>query len=233
MTKKILVCDDEPALVKLFSQILLKNGYEVLCAGNGHEALPLLFTQKPSLVLLDVVMPRMDGWRTCSRIRELSDVPIIMLTGQERSEDDIVRGLDYGADEYLLKPVGSRELLARVRAVLRRSELDVGDVAQKKVTYGDEYISVNLATRYISVNGRRVKLTPREFSLFAFLVENQGRILTHRQLLEKVWGFEYIDDLDYVRIYISHLRQKIEPDPALPSYIITEPGVGYCFDRAG
>jgi len=231
MVKKILVVDDDAALVRLFDQILTGKGYEVLEASNGQEALRLFFAQKPDLVLLDIVMPEMDGWQTCSRIRELSDVPIIMLTGQQKNEDDVVRGLDYGADDYLLKPVGSKELLARVRAILRRAELPPAPDVERRVTYSDDYLAVDIAERRVMVNGKRVKLTPIEFRLLALLVENAGRILTHQQLLEKVWGWEYADDLDYVRIYISHLRRKIEPEPAQPRYIITEPGVGYYFQK--
>jgi len=232
MVKKILVVDDDDALVRLFDQILTGKGYEVLKASNGQEALRLFFAHKPDLVLLDIVMPELDGWQTCSRIRDLSDVPIIMLTGQQKSEDDVVRGLDYGADDYLLKPVGSKELLARVRAILRRAELPPALDVEKRVTYSDDYLAVDIAERKVMVNGKRVKLTPIEFRLLALLVENAGRILTHQQLLEKVWGWEYADDLDYVRIYISHLRRKIEPEPAKPRYILTEPGVGYYFQKA-
>jgi len=229
--KKILVVDDEPALVRLIEQVLSVKGYEVLKASNGQEALRLFFTHRPDLVILDVVMPRMDGWQTCSRIREVSDVPIIILTGREKTEDSVVRGLDYGADEYLIKPVGNRELLARVRAMLRRAEMTSTRDVLEGITYNDDRLSVDITDRKVMVNGERVKLTPREFGLLAHLVENAGRVLTHKQLLEAVWGWEYVDDLDYVRIYISHLRQKLEPEPSLPKYILTEPGVGYYFDK--
>ena len=233
MGKKVLIVDDDEVLVRLIDQVLTQQGYEVLKAGNGQEALRLLFAHKPELVLLDVVMPKMDGWQTCSRIRDVSDIPIIMLTGKQKAEDDIVRGLDYGADDYLIKPVGNRELVARVRAALRRAELSSSSVdAKREITYSDGFLTVDVAERKVIVNGERVKLTPREFRLFALLVENAGHILTHKQVLEKVWGWEYTDDLDYVRIYISHLRQKIEPAPVLPRYIITEPGVGYYFQKA-
>jgi len=234
MAKKILVVDDEPALVKVLAQVLTKKGYEVLEADNGQEALRLFFTHKPDMVLLDVVMPGLDGWQTCSRIRDISPtIPIIMLTGRRKTEDDVVRGLDHGADEYLLKPVGNRELVARVRAVLRRAELpsyleDKG----KAITFSDGFLTVDVTERKVMVNGEKVKLTPKEFRLLAILLENAGRIRTHQQLLENVWGWEYVDDLDYVRIYISHLRRKIEPEPTLPKYIITEPGVGYYFQKS-
>ena len=229
ITKKILVVDDDPALIRLVDQVLTEKGYEVLKARNGQEALRLLFDHKPDLVLLDVVMPEMDGWQTCSRIRDISDVPIIILTGQRNSEDDIVCGLDYGADEYLLKPVGNKELVARVRAVLRRAELTSRQEKKQNTVFNDGVLTVDVAERKVAVNGERVKLTPREFRLLVLLVENAGHVVTHREILEKVWGWEYIDDVDYVRIYISHLRQKLEPDPAQPKYILTESGVGYYF----
>jgi len=230
--KQILVIDDDPMFCKLVEQVLTQKGYEVLKASNGQEGLRLLFAHKPDLVLLDVAMPVMDGWQTCDRIRDISDIPIIILTGIHKDEDDIVRGLDYGADDYLVKPVGNKELVARVRATLRRAELPSSPEAKREITYSDGFLTVDVTKRKVIVNGKRVKLTPREFRLLALLVENAGRILTHKQILEKVWGWEYVDDVDYVRIYISHLRQKIEPDPPLPRYIITEPGVGYHFQEA-
>ena len=233
MGNKILVIDDDPSFLRLVEQILTQQGYEVLTASSGEEGLRILFAHKPDLVLLDVVMVKMDGWQTCQRIRDISDIPIIMITGKHKAEEDIVRGLDYGADDYLIKPVGNRELIARVRAVLRRTELPPSAEARTKVTYVDDFLTIDVADRKVIVNGKQVKFTPREFSLLALLVQNAGHILTHKQVLEKVWGWEYTDDLDYVRIYISHLRQKIEPVPAQPRYIITEPGVGYKFEKAG
>ena len=229
MTKKILVVDDEPAQVRLVDMVLSNNGYEVLKASNGQEALRVIFEFKPDLVILDVVMPGIDGWQTCARIREVTDIPVIMLTGQRNSEDDIVRGLDYGADEYLSKPLGNRELLARVRAALRRAESPSYLDNRKKTVFNDDYLNVDVSERRVSVNGERLKLTPREFRLLALLLDNAGRVIPHQQALENVWGWEYIDDVDYVRIYVSHLRQKIEPDPSHPKYILTEPGVGYYF----
>ena len=229
MTKKILVVDDDPAQLSLVDQILTHHGYEVLRASGGQEALRVIFEQKPDLVLLDVVMPGIDGWQTCSRIREVTDIPVIMLTGKRNNEDDVVRGLDYGADEYLSKPLGNRELVARVRAALRRAERPSYLDEKKKTLFTDNYLTVDVAERKVTVNGERIKLTPREFRLLALLVENSGRVLSHQQVLEDVWGWEYIDDVDYVRIYISHLRQKIELDSSQPKYILTEPGVGYYF----
>ena len=233
MTKKILIVDDDPSMVGLISQVLSSKGYEVLESNNGQDALRLLYSQKPDLVLLDVVMPIMDGWQTCSRIRDISAaIPIIMLSGQRKTEEDVVRGLDYGADDYLIKPVGNKELAARVQAMLRRAELSSSVEDQgRDVAFSDGYLTVDIVQRRVIVDGNRVKLTPIEFRLLALLLQNTGRILMHQQLLEKVWGWEYVDDLDYVRIYISHLRKKIEPNPALPKYIITEPGVGYYFQK--
>jgi DNA-binding response OmpR family regulator len=231
MGKKILVVDDDPILMRLVKGVLAQKGYEVLTAGDGQEALQVIFAHKPDMVLLDVQMPRMDGWQTCSRIREVSDIPVVMLTGMQTSEADVVRGLDYGADDYLIKPVGNRELVARVRAILRRAETPATATAERQITFSNDYLTVDIAARNVMVEGKRVKLTPIEFRLFAMLVENAGRIMTHKQLLEKVWGWEYIDDLDYVRIYISHLRQKIEKDAAQPEYIMTESGVGYFFKK--
>jgi two-component system KDP operon response regulator KdpE len=233
MTKKILVVDDEPAQLRLVNQVLSNNGYKVLQASNGQESLRIVFEEKPDLVLLDVMMPGIDGWQTCSCLREITDIPIIMLTGKRNSEDDIVRGLECGADEYLSKPLGNRELLARVRSALRRAEQPSYLEKKQKTIYSDGYLVVDVDERRVEVNGERLKLTPREFRLLSLLIENADRVLTHQQVLENVWGWEYIDDVDYVRIYISHIRQKIEPDPSQPKYILTEPGVGYCFHKKG
>jgi two-component system KDP operon response regulator KdpE len=232
MLKKILVVDDEPVQLRMVEQVLSVSGYGVVKAGSGEEAIRLVYEGKPDLVILDVLMPGIDGWQTCRCIREASDVPIIMLTGKRNSEDDIVRGLECGADEYLTKPVGNRELLARVRAALRRADKPATQRGRKNTLFTNEYLTVDVAERKVTVNGERLKLTPREFRLLALLVENAGRIMSHQQVLENVWGWEYIDDVDYVRIYISHLRQKIESDPSQPKYILTEPGVGYYFSGA-
>jgi len=231
--KKVLIIDDDATFRNLVEQVITQKGYQVLKASSGREGLRLMFDQRPDLVLLDVVMPSIDGWQVCTRIREISDVPIIMITGRHKSEEDIVRGLDYGADDYLTKPVRSKELVARVQAILRRAELPYLQDIRQGIIYSDDFLTVDITERKVTVNGKRVKLTPREFRLFTLLVENAGHILTHKQLLEKVWGWEYTDDVDYVRIYISHLRQKIEPDPSLPKYIITESGVGYYFQKPG
>ena len=231
MTKKVLVVDDEPAQLRLAEQVLKSNGYQVILANSGQESLRMIVDQKPDLVILDVMMPGIDGWQTCSCVRELTDIPIIMLTGKRTSEDDIVRGLECGADEYLAKPLGNREFLARVRSALRRAEQPSYLEKKEKTVYSDDYLAIDVEDRKVEVNGERLKLTPREFRLLALLIENADHVLSHQQVLENVWGWEYIDDVDYVRIYISHLRQKIEPDTSQPKYILTEPGVGYSFHK--
>ena len=232
MTKKILVVDDEPAQLRLAEQVLKSNGYQVILANSGQESLRMIVDQKPDLVILDVMMPGIDGWQTCSCVRELTDIPIIMLTGKRTSEDDIVRGLECGADEYLAKPLGNREFLARVRSALRRAEQPSYLEKKEKTVYSDDYLAIDVEDRKVEVNGERLKLTPREFRLLALLIENADHVLSHQQVLENVWGWEYIDDIDYVRIYISHLRQKIEKIPSQPKYILTEPGVGYYFHKS-
>jgi len=228
--KKILIVDDDPVFVRLVEKALTCKGYEVLEAGGGQEGLRVMFSQRPDIVLLDVAIPGMDGWQTCKRIRDVCDIPVIMLAGQYKAEQDIVRGLEYGADDYVIKPVGNKELVARVQAILRRT--GSSSYRASKTTYSDNLLTVDVVERRVTIGGERVRLTPTEFRLFAFLVENAGRVLTHKQLLEKVWGWEYIDDIDHVRIYIWHLRRKVEPAPARPRYIMTEPGVGYYFQKA-
>jgi len=228
VAQSILIVDDEPAQVRMFTQLLSANGYKVLKASGGHEAVKIVHESKPDLVLLDVIMPEMDGWQTCRLIRDLSEIPIIMLTGKRNSEADIVRGLEAGADEYLAKPVGNRELLARIKAVLRRVDEPL-KTKPKDVRFADDYLTIDVSERNVTVNGKRIKLTTHEFRLLALLVQHAGRVMPHRDVLEHVWGFEYVDDVDYVRIYVAHLRQKIEPQPAQPKYILTESGVGYYF----
>ena len=228
--KVILIVDDDQVFLRLVERVLVHEGYEVILAANGHEAMRLLFSRRPDAVLLDVVMPQMDGWQTCSRIREVSDVPVILLTGSRCGEEDVVKGLEYGADDYLTKPVGNRELVARMKALLRRAERPADKEITSLPAYSDDYLVIDIEERRVLAGGERVNLTATEFRLLCALVENAGRVLSHRQLLERVWGWEYTDDLDYVRIYISHLRQKIEPD-SKPRYIITTPGMGYCFQK--
>lgn len=226
MKNRVLVIDDDPRLIKLVSLGLSHAGYEVYKAGDGQEGLRELYSHQPDLVILDIMMPGMDGWRVCRRIREMSDIPIIMLTAKV-GQDDVVRGLEYGADDYIAKPFSVKELLARVRAVLRRGALPLH--SEEPATYRDEYLTVSPADTRVAVRGERVEMTPTEFRLLTQFVENPGRVLTHRDLLEKVWGPEYADDVDYLHIYVWRLRQKIEEDAGEPQYILTEHGVGYRF----
>ncbi len=228
--KRVLVVDDDPALLPLIEYTFAREGYEVVTACDGKEALREFFACKPDLVILDIMMPRMDGWEACRRIREVSDVPIVMLTARGQDED-IVRGLEYGADDYLTKPFSIKVLLAHARAVLRRAALPPVEYAEP-TAYADDFLTIDLKERRVTVDGEQVKLTPTEYRLLAYLVQNAGQVLTFTQILQNVWGWEYQDDLDYVRVYVWHLRQKIEQDPKNPKYIQTEIGVGYRFEKA-
>lgn len=226
MPNKILIVDDDPMLSELIGYNLEGEGYTIVRAQDGREGLAKFETEQPDLVILDVSMPKLNGWEVCERIRAVSDTPVMMLTAQGR-EEDIVRGLDLGADDYLTKPFQVRVLLARIRAALRRVHLS--PEPEPEVTYADDYLVINLADRRVTVDGEITKLTPTEYKLLAFLVENRGRILTFRQILENVWGFEYIDDIDYLRVYIWHLRKKIERDSKNPVYLLNELSTGYRF----
>ncbi|HHY56868.1 MAG TPA: response regulator transcription factor [Chloroflexi bacterium] len=227
MSTRILVVDDDPVLSELVSYILRAEGYEAIVANDGEEGLRKFQTMQPDLVVLDVTMPEMDGFEVCKRIRAVASTPVIMLTAQG-SEDAIVRGLDIGADDYVTKPFQLKPFMARVRANLRRANAPQPQYG--KVTYQDDYLTIDLEAHKVLINGEPVKLTPTEYKLLAVLVKNRGRILEFRQLLEQVWGFEYIDDIDYLRVYIWHLRRKIEPDPKNPTYLHNELSIGYRFD---
>lgn len=227
-TATILIVDDERTTLRILERHLHQAGYETISAGDGQAALQQFYHSRPDLVILDVNMPGMDGWTTCQRIREFSNVPIIMLTAQGE-EEDIVKGLNLGADDYIVKPFQARELLARVRANLRRA--GPFQPAYGSPSYDDDYLSIDLAQRRVSVKGEAVKLSRTEFNLLAQLLSNAGRVVTFEQLLESVWGKEYLTEVDYVRVYISHLRRKIEEDPQEPRYLHSERGVGYRFER--
>ncbi|MBN1656850.1 MAG: response regulator transcription factor [Anaerolineae bacterium] len=200
-------------------------GYEVISSSDGVAGLQALQAHQPDIVLLDVMMPRMNGWETCHRIRQLSDVPIIMLTAVNE-ELSTVRGLESGADDYITKPFRYMELSARIRAVLRRRTQPLTNGASVKV---DERLTVDRKSCQVIVDGEACSLSPTEFKILSCFVENTGRVLTHQSLLSQVWGWEYIDEPNYLKVYIHHLRQKIEPDPQQPRYIITERGLGYRF----
>ena len=226
--KKVLVVDDDLTLLRLVEYTFAEEAQQVLTASNGADGLRQFYANQPDLVILDVAMPEMDGYETCRRIRQLADVPIIMLTARGQNED-IIRGLEAGADDYVTKPFSPEVLVARAKAVLRRAALPPVD--EKPVSYRDARITVDLFDRRVIVDGSPVKLTATEYRLLAYMVENAGRVLTFRQMLENVWGWEYQDDTDQARLYIWRLRQKIEADPKNPRYILTEYGVGYRFEK--
>jgi len=226
---KILIIYDDPALRQLVMHSLQQEDYQVLTAGDGQEGLRQLYQGHPDLIVLDVKMPAMDGWTVCQRVREISNIPIIMLTAQSDPEE-IVKGLDLGADDYLVKPFDMNVLLARVRANLRRAASEPS-VPKHSIAYSDDHLTINFEEHRVVVGGEQVRLTPTEFNLLAHLVEAAPRIVPYRELLQNTWGFEYIDDIDYLRVYIWHLRRKLEPNPKNPTYIVNELGVGYRFER--
>jgi len=223
--KRILVVDDEPRMIGFIRMNLELEEHMVIAAHNGLEALDAIRTQLPDLVLLDVMMPELDGFETLRMLREFSDIPVIMLTAKGE-ENDKVYGLELGADDYISKPFGPRELSSRIKAIFRRLEKPTTDEAIMQI---DERLSVDFNRREVIVNGDRIKLRPTEYRLLYHLIRNAGWTVPHDQLLQKVWGYEYRDEAHYVRLYVNYLRDKIEADPANPQYIITERGVGYRF----
>ncbi len=227
MAQTILIVDDEPHLIDLIRLTLEREGYHVIEADDGYKALQRLREEMPDLVLLDVMMPEMDGLETLKEIRAASNVPVIMLTVRA-TEQDKVRGLELGADDYIAKPFSHRELVQRIKAVLRRAEMPP-PVAKNELVTIDDDLSVDFNRREVLVRGERIKLRPTEHKLLYHLVNNGGRLLTHEALLTKVWGREYRDDTQLLRLYITYLRQKIEKDPAHPYYILNERGLGYRF----
>ena len=219
----ILVVDDEPRMIRFIQMNLELEGYQVSQASNGFEALTKLRDDLPDLVILDVMMPDMDGFETLRLLREVSAVPVIMLT-VKADEEDKVRGLELGADDYVTKPFSPKELSSRVKAVLRRTEMPAP--VEKSVTKIDDYLQIDFDRRLVIAGGTEVKLRPTEYRLLYHLVNNAGRIMTHEQLLSKAWGYEYREESHYLRLYITYLRQKIEPDAQSPKLLITETG-GY------
>jgi DNA-binding response OmpR family regulator len=225
--KRILVVDDEPRMIGFIRMNLELEGHQVLEAHTGLEALEAVRTQLPDLVLLDVMMPDIDGFETLRMLREFSNIPVIMLTAKG-DENDKVYGLELGADDYVTKPFGPRELSSRIKAVLRRAEMPSASPDQAVLRI-DDRLSVDFNQREVIVNGKRIKLRPTEYRLLYHLIENAGWTVPHDQLLAKVWGYEYRDEAHYVRLYVNYLREKIEEDPSNPRYILTERGVGYRF----
>jgi two-component system KDP operon response regulator KdpE len=221
----VLVVDDEPQILRVIRASLPLRGYEVITASSGEEALDEIGKQVPDLIILDLVMPEMSGLDVCRRVREFSTVPIIVLSAKG-AESDKVAALDLGADDYVTKPFGMDELLARVRAVLRR--LAVSESENRVLTVGD--VSVDVDERRVVVAEKEVKLTPKEFDVLKYLVSNAGKVVTHRALLQAVWGWQSTDQTEYLRVFINQLRRKIEPNLDHPRYIVTEPWVGYRFN---
>ncbi len=224
--KLILVVDDEARMIRFVRMNLELEGFAVTEANNGLQALEKVRDDLPDLVLLDVMMPEMDGFETLKRIREVSTVPVIMLTVKS-DEEDRIRGLELGADDYVTKPFSPRELASRIRAVLRRAEMP--SPLSKTTIRIDDRLEIDFRQRLVIVEGEPVHLRPTEYRLLYHLVNNAGWVMTHEMLLSKVWGYEYRDEAGLLRLYITYLRQKIEPDPANPRYILTERGVGYRF----
>lgn len=225
---KILVIDDDTTLLNLLQQSLSKAGLEVITATNGLDGLQKMYEERPDLIILDVMMPRMDGWETCRRIREMSQVPIIMLTAKDE-EGDKIKGFEHGVDDYVTKPFSFAELTARVKAVLHRTRQQ--PPRHEPPVYRVNDLVIDLENRRVTKDGEVLDLTPTEYRLLATLVEDAGRVLSHEQLLTDVWGPEYIDDTGYVKRYIWYLRQKLEDDPSQPKYILTERGFGYRFRK--
>jgi len=230
MKAKILIVDDEPRVVNLVSQVMKAVGYEVTAASRGETAIEKAALEQPDLVLLDIRLPNgPDGYEVCKRLRDFSDVPIIMLTAKAQ-ESDVLKGFEAGADDYLTKPFSSKELVARVKAALRRVERPEETTAT--LTCGE--LEINFAQRTVRLRGERVSLTATEYALLMELARNPNRVMLHHELLTRVWGLEYRDDVDYLRAYIRYLRRKLEADPSNPRRILTQPGVGYmlaCPDR--
>jgi DNA-binding response OmpR family regulator len=224
--RRILVVDDEERMVRFIHLNLEHDGFRVLDAYRGAQALEKLRTGLPDLILLDVMLPDIDGFEVLRTIREFSAVPVIMLTAKGE-EDDRVRGLELGADDYVTKPFSPRELVSRVRAVLRRTEGASG--ATHGMIEVDDYLKMDFDRHQIWVDSKLINLRPTEYRLLYYLVQNAGWVVTHDQILTHVWGYEYRDQPHYVRLYINYLRQKIEKDPANPKYILTERGTGYRF----
>ncbi|MCL5611215.1 MAG: response regulator transcription factor [Chloroflexi bacterium] len=224
---KVLVVDDEKPLRDFVRRNLEVRGYQVLTAANGLEAMAVFNTSPVDLVILDIMMPHQDGLETTRRIRQSSNVPIIILTALGE-ETDKVHAFDMGVDDYLTKPFGVGELLGRIKAVLRRSHWSEPNSTDERIVRGD--ISAELANHRVTIHGQAIELTPTEYNLLIYLMHYAGKVLMHRAILQHVWGPEYGDESEYLRVYIGRLRQKIEDDPLHPRYLHTEHGIGYRFE---
>jgi two-component system KDP operon response regulator KdpE len=225
MSVKVLLVDDAKDMTVVLSRVLADEGYEVRVAHDGSDGLRAAFDFRPDLVILDVMMPGMDGWTTLERLREFSNVPVIMLTAVS-GEQNMVRGLDHGADDYLTKPFSMTELKARVRAVLRRAS-ELATQKNQSLRFDKGRLVIDPAAQRVTVRGEVVDLTPTEYRLLLCLAYNAGRVLTVDQILDNVWGLGYEDSQDNVKLYIWYLRRKVEPDPRRPRYVLTKRGTGY------
>jgi two-component system KDP operon response regulator KdpE len=228
MGYKLLLIDDDVQLCELLQLMLSKMDFEVETAYDAVNGLRKAYTMKPDAIVLDIMMPGMDGWQTCQRFREMTDVPIIMLTALG-SEDEVIKGLNLGADDYLVKPVTADELAARVRALLRRVARSNTKSGSREPILTQDNLVIDLDKYEVTLDGERIDLSPTEFRLLSVLAKYKGRVLPHEFLLTEVWGPEYVGEIDYLRLYISYLRRKLEKDPSNPDLIQNEWGVGYRF----
>ncbi len=226
--QRILIVDDEPQITRVLRRSLSSHGYDVRSAADGESALETFGDFSPNLVITDLSMPNLNGLELCRRLRQLSPVPILVLSvkGEERTK---VEALDAGADDYVTKPFGIDELLARIRAALRRApETQAAGASATVLEAGD--FRVDLESRSVTVASRQVHLTPKEYDLLAYMIRHPGKVLTHRTLLAAVWGGNYVEQTEYLRVFIGQLRKKIEIDSGSPRYVLTEPWIGYRFD---
>ncbi len=231
MNSRILVVDDEKNIVDIIKYNLKKEGYDVITAGDGEEAIKLNEEYEPDLILLDLMMPKLDGYAACRKIREKYDTPIIMLTARAEEVDKVL-GLELGADDYVTKPFGTRELMARVKANLRRravNDEEGADKAKSKDDISFGGLTINMKLFEVKKNGKTIDLTLREYELLKFLASQKTQVFSRETLLEKVWGYEYFGDVRTVDVTVRRLREKIEDDPGKPVYILTKRGVGYYF----
>ena len=226
MARKVLIVEDESNIAELINLYLKKEGYETMVAGDGGKALELYRLFRPDLVLLDIMLPVMDGWAVCAKIRETSKVPIIMLTAKGEQIDKIL-GLEYGADDYMTKPFNILEVKARIKTIMRRASGNVQNEARKVVRVHD--MEINAINRSVTLGGKEVRLTAKEFDLLQVFVNNRGKVFSREALLETVWKYDYTGDARTVDVHIRRLREKIERNPAQPEFIFTKWGVGYYF----
>lgn len=224
----ILIIDDDSGSLYLTGHLFKKEGTQVLTARDGLEGISKVFSHQPDLIILDVTLPGIDGFEVCRRIRQISDTPVIILTARN-DEQEMLKGLEAGADDFLSKPFSPAILLARATAILRRSEGSRSSA--ETLNFYDEYLSIDFEKHAVAVKGKALKITSTEFRLLTYLVRNAGKALTSEQILSNVWGDRYLDSPEYVHVYVSQLRNKIEENPRQPRYILTVHGIGYVFER--